>query len=364
MNLPALIDPMTPHDCDCRGLPFMPLEVSRLRDSDFSMLSTGDEFKAAIMLWCAAWLQVPAASVPDDDRILARLAGLSPAEWREVRDAALRGFIKCSDGRLYHSLIADHAVAAFDKRKGQAARANSRWSKARTPKPGECHGNAVALPEDMPTALPPVVPPAMPPAIPLAVPLALPLAVPSAMQVKGTVKGDKKDSLSPGGDAEPKPRQAYPEAFELAWRTYPHFRGRSSKPDAVAAWRKLPADERDCLAAAIGRFRPNVESVCGGKGAPDMAVWLKQAKHLNWLDDGDGSPPPEATPWTGPPDIRAAVVAERDEGFAVSWLDRCAWGPLRSIVAPNKLVAERLNKGTGDVLRALGVRITIAETDQ
>lgn len=132
-----MIAPLTPTDCNCQGLSFMPLEVSRLVDSDLVALSTGDEFKAAFILWAKAWTQVPAASVPDDDRILARWVGCSLNEWLGLREMALRGWVKCSDGRLYHPLIADLAVKANEKRRGQSDRANSRWAKARAAKAAE-----------------------------------------------------------------------------------------------------------------------------------------------------------------------------------------------------------------------------------
>lgn len=111
-ELPA---PLTPADADLRGLPFMPLDVIRLTDSDLFALSTGDEFKAAITLWCKAWLQVPAGSLPSDDRILAHLSGAGP-RWRKVKAIALRGFIECSDGRLYHRVIAEKAADAWERR--------------------------------------------------------------------------------------------------------------------------------------------------------------------------------------------------------------------------------------------------------
>lgn len=137
MNVPAVLEPLVPPECDCSGLPFMPLEVGRLLDSDLMALSTGDEFKAALMLWCKSWAQAPAASLPDDDRILARWSGATPSEWKQMREMALRGWVKCSDGRLYHPLIADLAVKAHAKRKDQSARANSRWAKVRAGKEEE-----------------------------------------------------------------------------------------------------------------------------------------------------------------------------------------------------------------------------------
>src|SRR5690606_19396091 len=94
-------EPLTPAGCDLRDFAFMPLDASRLLDSDLFALSTGEEFKAAMSLWCKAWLQIPAASLPDDDRVLAHLSGAG-TRWKKIKDMALRGFVKCTDGRLYH----------------------------------------------------------------------------------------------------------------------------------------------------------------------------------------------------------------------------------------------------------------------
>lgn len=117
-QLPA---PLTPPDCNLRGLPFMPLHTERLLDSDMMALSTGEEFKTALRLWCKSWNQEPAASLPDDDRILAHLAGKEQPAWRKVKDMALRGFVKCADGRLYHPVIAAEAIKAMAKREEHQA---------------------------------------------------------------------------------------------------------------------------------------------------------------------------------------------------------------------------------------------------
>lgn len=93
----------------------MPLDVVRLGDSDLFALSTGDEFKAAVALWCKSWLQVPAASLPTDDRVLAHLSSAG-AKWKKVKAIALRGWVECSDGRLYHPVIAEKAIEAMARR--------------------------------------------------------------------------------------------------------------------------------------------------------------------------------------------------------------------------------------------------------
>lgn len=107
--------PLTPADCDLRDFAFMPLDAARLLDSDLFALSTGDEFKAALALWCKSWVQVPAGSLPDDDRVLAHLSGAG-SKWKKVKDMALRGFIKCDDGRLYHTIVCEKANDAWERR--------------------------------------------------------------------------------------------------------------------------------------------------------------------------------------------------------------------------------------------------------
>jgi hypothetical protein len=119
-----MITPLTSVDCDLRDFPFMPLDVVRLRDSDLAAMESPEACWAAVLLWCASWHQLPAASLPNDDRVLANLAGFGRVvkEWQKVREGALRGWIECSDGRLYHPVIADKANTAWEAKLQQAWR--------------------------------------------------------------------------------------------------------------------------------------------------------------------------------------------------------------------------------------------------
>ena len=108
-------EPLVASDVDLRGMPWMPLETQRLLDSDLFALATAEEFRAAIVLWCKAWQQVPAGSLPSDERVLAHLSGAG-ARWPKLRAMALRGFVKCSDGRYYHPVIAEKVLEAWKER--------------------------------------------------------------------------------------------------------------------------------------------------------------------------------------------------------------------------------------------------------
>jgi hypothetical protein len=110
------MNPLVPAHVQLRDFAFMPLDVVRLRDSDLATESSGEEFRAAVLLWCSAWHQAPAASLPDNDQVLAKFAGFGRDRkaWLKVKSGALRGFELCSDGRLYHRVLAEKAIEAWD----------------------------------------------------------------------------------------------------------------------------------------------------------------------------------------------------------------------------------------------------------
>jgi hypothetical protein len=118
-----MIAPLVPPDVDLRDLDGFMLNVERLLASELWALSSGEAFKAAVSLWCRAWKQVPAASLPNDNQVLASFAGLRLPAFNRVRALAMRGFVLCDDGRWYHHVLALDALRAWDaKQRHQAAR--------------------------------------------------------------------------------------------------------------------------------------------------------------------------------------------------------------------------------------------------
>ncbi|MCP4620585.1 MAG: DUF1376 domain-containing protein [Bradyrhizobium sp.] len=129
-----LPDPLTGADCDLQDFPFMPLQVARLRDSDLAATEEPEACWYAVLLWAASWHQVPAASLPDDDLVLTRMCGLGRdiKTFRKYRGGALRGFVKCSDGRLYHPVVAEQANRSWSEKAGYRERKAQRIAAART----------------------------------------------------------------------------------------------------------------------------------------------------------------------------------------------------------------------------------------
>lgn len=109
-------EPLTPAECDLRDFQFMPFDVVRFAQSDLIALEEPEAVVAAILLWGASWHGRPAGSLTDDDRSLSQAAGYGRAvtEWLKVKDGALRGWIRCSDGRLYHPVVAEKVQDAWD----------------------------------------------------------------------------------------------------------------------------------------------------------------------------------------------------------------------------------------------------------
>ena len=129
--LPA---PLVPGEVDLRDFQFTPLYRSRLFGSSFHARSTDAEWRAGMTLWLKSWDQVPAGTLPNDNIDLCRLAelGRDMKAWTKIRKGAMRGWIKCADGRLHHRVVAEGVMEAWArrdaaKRKGRAGAAK-RWT--------------------------------------------------------------------------------------------------------------------------------------------------------------------------------------------------------------------------------------------
>jgi len=129
-ELPA---PLVPAEVDLRDFAFMPLEVGRLlRSRTWLTAKRRPELGFYLLnLWVASWHEVPAGSLPDDDEVLADFARCTPARWKKLRDELMAAWVRCSDGRLYHPVVAEKALMAWAgkaKQRGRTSNASAvRW---------------------------------------------------------------------------------------------------------------------------------------------------------------------------------------------------------------------------------------------
>lgn len=257
-----LPEPMTPAECDLRGMPYMPLDLIRLFDSDLYALSTGDEFKAALTLWGKSFYQVPAGSLPSDDRLLEHLSGSK--RWKAVRDMALRGWVKCSDGRLYHRTVAAKVAEAWEARLAKRARTEAARAARHKTQSVSDSGNT-----------PPVTP---------SVTENVTTSVAESKGREGNRREGKKDisSLrSPRASGD----------FDEFWAAYPRKVGKGQAERAYAtALRK--ADHAKIMAGLRAQHFDGPE-----RFIPHPATWLNGQR---WLDEAR----------SGDPVLRAAGVIE------------------------------------------------------
>lgn len=279
----ALPAPPVPPDVDLTDFGFMPLDCARFRDSGLAAEEDPAAGFFAVVLWTVAWHQIPAASLPGSDVALAKLAGFGRdlAGWSAVRAGALRGFERCSDGRLYHRVIAEKALEAWigrlnDRIRGGMGNAK-RWKTAFDPSDlqrmlREAQAALRALhtrPRSRPTPAGDGVPP--PPASPPASGGALFFPPPP-----GSAPGSAPAKRARSGPRPPVGEERYSAAFEQFWAAYPSNR-RSKKLEAYQRWQRDGLEEfaetivRDVTERARGHWGWLKD---GGQYVPGAQVYL------------------------------------------------------------------------------------------
>lgn len=270
------IAPLLPPDVDLSDFGYMPLDVRRLRDSRLACTVSGDEFRAAVLLWCASWHQVPAASLPDDDFELSLLSGYGRVvkEWKKVKEGALHGWIKCSDGRLYHPVVAEKAAVAWNEKREHA------WSKEcdRIRKENKKRETSNGIPMEMPerpVRISSVIGDGIPPEM-----VSRSTGIPAEISLKGEGKGKgegKKEERVPttsAADAAPvddRPPSARDELWRSGAEIVQRLLGKSEAQSRGFLGRLLKAAGDDC--ARVGGLLREADSL----RPADPQAWMMAA---------------------------------------------------------------------------------------
>lgn len=107
--------PLTPANCDLRDFPRLMLDIPRLRASSFDATSNDSAWRAGVNLWLASWHSVPAGSLENTEEALVKAAelGRDVRTWRKLSAIALRNWVECEDGRLYHPTVCEIALESW-----------------------------------------------------------------------------------------------------------------------------------------------------------------------------------------------------------------------------------------------------------
>jgi len=291
-----LPEPLIPADVDLSDFPFMPLMIARLKQSRAWLICKRRPEMAfyLINLWTASWHGKPAASLEDDNLVLADLAMCSDEIWQQVRADALRGWVKCSDGRLYHPVIAEQAMAAWDRKVAQRKRTAAATA-ARAAKHAERHDDRnVSGDEQRDDDR-------------------------NVHQGTGTGTGteriEKQETRERVSDGLPfeklakgsKPRKhPFPnDAFNRWYADYPHKIGKDAAKKAFAKVVAKDTVAFETLIASVADYR---------RTKPPDRPWCNPA---TWLNEGRWADEP-ATSLSGPPPPRTAASGLIDFGNGCS----------------------------------------------
>lgn len=253
--------PLTPADCDLSSYKFMPVDIIRLFGSRFHAIANDSEWRAGVTLWLKSFHQVPAASLPDDDIELCRLAelGRDAKAWKKIREKALHGWIKCDDGRLYHPVVAEKAIEAWEGKRQKASNRSADAERLRAWRERQRNAREIRFTETPETSD----------------------ETPPETSVKLVRKGKGKGNGKREGKGEGSTPPTPPEGdgrFNRFWAAYPRKVARAEAQKAFA--KAIPNTTIDAILAAIERTQWAPDP----RYQPHPATWLNGQR---WLDQTD-----------------------------------------------------------------------------
>ena len=265
--------------------PFYPKDFAA--DAVVELMST-PAVGAYILLMCKAWHSDPPASLPDDDRVLARFARMTPDDWLVVRSEVLPAFAVGSDGRLHQKRLRSEYDKFAAKSKSARDSANRRWEAQRAKEeendanalPPHCEGNARA-------------------------------------------SGSGSD-ISPSSKKKKEAEDA-PDAFGLFWAAWPPNARKRGEQQCARHWAAKRLSERStAIMDALALWLTSAEWLNeDGKYIPAPLKWLNESYFEATPTPGQSSSKAKAAAWDAlGADAKARLLA--DVQAAEPSVDHCA----------------------------------------
>ncbi|RZJ06119.1 MAG: hypothetical protein EON89_00960 [Brevundimonas sp.] len=174
-----------------------------------------------------------------------------------------------------------------------------------------------------------------------------------------TARGDTGDTQIGKGDSQGLTPSA--SACAKAQRLWAGKAPERVSPVRVAAsWgeaiRRTGVQAEPLLAAVTAAVRRDPDF---GRGkAMNLDRWLDEDRFLPWLNDDDEPAASTRAVWTGPDDVRAAVVSAMGESGAAAYLDPARWDEgRRVIVARTTLAVDRLKAGARSAFGRMNITV-------
>lgn len=139
------------------GVARLPLWVD---DFLIACMKSGEPIEATgarVKLWCIAFSEAPAGTLPDDDEQLARWVGVSAKQWASIKPWLAKSWGKTNEGRYLIRRVAEEAERVLAIQRANRASANARWNSRGAMRPqydSGCERNANAYANAMPPPAP------------------------------------------------------------------------------------------------------------------------------------------------------------------------------------------------------------------
>lgn len=150
------------------------------------------------------------------------------------------------------------------------------------------------------------------------------------------------------------------DGFEAAMAAYPDSgRGVTNVTAAREAWALAltEAGGIERLTAAVRAYAADPMLKRRDYGAPSLQRWLGEGRWRAWTPEGEAQ---RRSAWDGPDNVRSVVADAMGPGAAASYVDPSAWDPVRrAVVTRTATAADRLRRGAGRALKAIGVSVQV-----
>lgn len=118
MTLP---EPPYPPEILARGWSFS-VDTEKLEGSDTWALAGSELRPWLLMVWLTSWKSQPVGTMPTDQRLFAARIGMPQSMFKDAAEVLMRGWVKHSDGLMYHREITSLVMEMVAKRTKDAAR--------------------------------------------------------------------------------------------------------------------------------------------------------------------------------------------------------------------------------------------------
>jgi len=117
----SLPEPPYPEGILARGWTF-DLNVERIWQSSTWIKCPAEIRPWLVVLWMTSWMNAPCGTYPDDDEVIAGRIQMPFNLFRVHREVLMRGWERCSDGRLYHDVVTELVMRMISSRKSDRIR--------------------------------------------------------------------------------------------------------------------------------------------------------------------------------------------------------------------------------------------------